>query len=129
MRDGSRMRVPNEGGGRGGGPRGHLYLAIKVLPHPGFERKGDDLAVTVQAPLTTMVLGGEASVPTLDGPVGIRIPAGSRAGRVFRLRNHGLPKREGGRGDLLATVNVDLPGPDIGDRERALFEELRTHGR
>ena len=129
MRDGSRMRVPNEGGGRAGGPRGHLYLAVKLVPHPTFERKGDDLAVTVQAPLTTMVLGGETSVPTLDGPVGIKIPAGSRAGRVFRLRSHGLPRREGGRGDLLATVNVDLPGPDMGERERALFEELRALGR
>jgi curved DNA-binding protein len=129
MRDGSRMRVPNEGGGRGGGPRGHLYLAIKVLPHPVFERKGDDLAVTAQAPLTTLVLGGEAPVPTLDGPVGIKIPPGSRAGRVFRLRSHGLPKREGGRGDLLATVGVDLPGPEMSERERALFEELKSLGR
>jgi DnaJ-class molecular chaperone len=129
MREGSRMRVPNEGGGRAGGPRGHLYLAIKVAPHPTFEKRGDDLAVNVQVPLTTMVLGGETTVPTLDGPVGIKIPAGSRAGRVFRLRAHGLPRREGGRGDLLATVNVDLPGPDLNERERKLFEELRAAGR
>jgi DnaJ-class molecular chaperone len=129
MREGSRMRVPNEGGGRGGGPRGHLYLLIKVQPHPIFERKGDDLAVSITTTLTTLVLGGEASVPTLDGPLGIKIPAGSRAGRVFRLRNHGLPRREGGRGDLLATVNVDLPGPDLSARERALFEELKSLGR
>ena len=129
MREGSRMRVPNEGGGRPGGPRGHLYLAIKTAPHPTFEKRGEDLAATVQVPLTTMVLGGEASVPTLDGAVGIKIPAGSRAGRIFRLRGHGLPKREGGRGDLLATLNVDLPGPDLSETERKLFEELRAAGR
>ena len=129
VRDGSRVRAAGEGGGRGGA-RGHLYLRVKVLPHPVFERKGDDLAVTVNVKLTTMVLGGEASVPTLDGPLGIRIPPGSRAGRVFRLRNHGLPRLEGGgRGDILATVNVDLPGPDATARERELFEELRTLGR
>jgi DnaJ-class molecular chaperone len=129
-RDGSRVRVAGEGAGRAGGPRGDLYLRIKVLPHPVFERKGDDLALSISAPLTTMVLGGEASVPTLDGPLGIKIPPGSRAGRVFRLRNHGLPKAEGGgRGDILATVNVELPGPDLAPRERELFEELRKLGR
>jgi curved DNA-binding protein len=129
-RDGSRVRVAGEGAGRAGGPRGDLYLKIKVLPHPAFERKGDDLAVSISGPVTTMVLGGEASVPTLDGPLSIKIPPGSRAGRVFRLRNHGLPKAEGGgRGDILATVNVELPGPDLTPRERELFEELRKLGR
>jgi DnaJ-class molecular chaperone len=129
-REGSRVRVAGEGAGRGGGPRGDLYLKVRVLPHPVFERKGDDLAVSVTVPLTTTVLGGEASVPTLDGPLSIKIPPGSRAGRVFRLRNHGLPKAEGGgRGDILATVNVELPGPDLSPREREIFEELRKLGR
>ena len=129
-RDGSRVRVAGEGAGRGGGPRGHLYLRVKVLPHPVFERKGDDLAVSVAVPLTTAVLGGEVTVPTLDGPLGIKVPAGSRPGRVFRLRNHGLPKLEGGgRGDILATLGVDLPGADLTPREREVFEELRKLGR
>ena len=75
-RDGSRVRVAGEGAGRAGGPRGDLYLRIKALPHPAFERKGDDLAVSISVPLTTMVLGGEASVPTLDGPLSIKIPSG-----------------------------------------------------
>ena len=129
-RDGSRVRVPGEGAGRAGGPRGDLYLKVRALPHPAFERKGDDLTVAVTVPLTTMVLGGEASVPTLDGPLSIKIPPESRAGRVFRLRNHGLPKAEGGgRGDILATVNVELPGPGLSAREKELFEELRKLGR
>ena len=130
VRDGSRVRAAGEGGGRSGGPRGHLYLRVKVLPHPAFERKGDDLAVSVTVPLTTGVLGGEVTVPTLDGPLGIKVPPGSRPGRVFRLRNHGLPKLEGGgRGDILATLVVDLPDPDLTPRERELFEELRKLGR
>jgi DnaJ-class molecular chaperone len=130
VRDGSRVRVAGEGGpGARGGGRGDLYLRVKTIPHPLFERKGEDLQVGVTVPLTTAVLGGEVSVPTLDGPVGIKVPAGSRAGRVFRLRNHGLPRLEagGGRGDVLATLNVDLP-TQLGEREKELFEELRRLG-
>jgi len=130
VRDGSRVRAAGEGVGRSGGPRGHLYLRVRVLPHPTFERRGDDLAVSVAVPLTTAVLGGEVTVPTLDGPLGIKVPPGSRPGRVFRLRNHGLPKLEGGgRGDILATLGVELPGADLTPRERELFEELRKLGR
>jgi DnaJ-class molecular chaperone len=130
VRDGSRVRVAGEGGPGGrGGPRGDLYLRVKTIPHPLFERKGEDLQVPVTVPLTTAVLGGEASVPTLDGPVGIKVPPGSRPGRVFRLRSHGLPRLEpgGGRGDLLAQLNVDLPA-SVGEREKELFEELRKLG-
>ena len=83
-------------------------------------------------PLTTAVLGGEGSVPTLEGDVGIKIPAGSRPGRVFRLRGHGLPgtgeAKKGQRGDLLAELAVDLP-QELTPREQELFEELRRGGR
>jgi len=130
VRDGSRVRKAGEGGGPGGGSRGDLYLRVKVVAHPTFERKEDDLTVTVVVPLTTAVLGGEVEVPTLEGPLGIKVPPGSRPGRVFRLRNHGLPKlKEGGRGDILATLGVDLPGADLPAREREIFEELRKLGR
>jgi DnaJ-class molecular chaperone len=130
VRDGSRVRVAGEGGqGARGGPRGDLYMRVKAIPHPLFERKGEDLQVPVTVPLTTAVLGGEVQVPTLDGPVGIKVPPGSRPGRLFRLRNHGLPRLEagGGRGDLLASLSVDLP-TKVGDREKELFEELKKLG-
>jgi molecular chaperone DnaJ len=130
-RDGTRVRLAGEGSpGAGGGPRGDLYVAIRVRPHPRFERRGDDLQVTLSVPLTTAVLGGEAQVPTLDGLVGIKVPAGSPAGRVFRLRGQGLPNLQagGGRGDLLAALHVELPG-SLTARERELFEELRKLGR
>ena len=128
VRDGSRVRAVGEGGAGRGGRRGDLYLRVRLVPHPLFERKDDDLATHVTVPLTTAVLGGEAEVPTLDGPLGIKVPPGSRPGRVFRLRNHGLPKRQGdGRGDLLATLAVALP-QTIGEREKEIFEELRTLG-
>jgi DnaJ-class molecular chaperone len=130
VRDGQRVRAAGEGGGApGGGRKGDLYLRVRMVPHPQFERKEDDLLTHVSVPLTTAVLGGEVSVPTLDGPVGIKVPPGSRPGRIFRLREHGLPRRGGPRGDLMATLTVELPGGELGQREREIFEELRRLGR
>jgi DnaJ-class molecular chaperone len=118
VRDGTRVRA------------GDIHLRVRLLPHRVFQRSGDDLQTAVRVPLTTAVLGGEAQVPTLDGPVGIKVPPGTPAGRAFRLRGHGLPRLEhgGGRGDLLATLAVDLP-KDLSKRERELFEELKRLGR
>jgi len=129
VREGSRVRVAGEGGGAPGGPRGDLYLRVRTRPHPHLERKGDDLQTNVSVPLTTAVLGGEAQVPTLEGPVGIKVPPGSPAGRTFRLRGKGLPRLDApGRGDLMAVMNVDLPR-DLTPREKELFEELKRLGR
>jgi curved DNA-binding protein len=131
IRENSRVRAAGEGGHGGKrGKRGDLYLRVKIRPHPRFERKGDDLQATVQVPLTTAVLGGEAQVPTMNGPVGIKIPPGSRPGRTFRLRGHGLPRLEAPseKGDLLAVLAVDLP-QELSARERELFEELKRLGR
>jgi curved DNA-binding protein len=129
VREGSRVRVAGEGGRGAGGRRGDLYLRVRIAPDPTFERKGDDLATTVRVPVTSAVLGGEAQVRTLEGPVGIKIPAGTPAGQVFRLRGHGLPKlgARGERGDLLATLAVELPRT-LTARQRELFDELRRSG-
>jgi curved DNA-binding protein len=128
VREGSRVRVPGEG--RMVNRKGDLYLRVHIAPHPLFKPKGDDLEAPVSVPLTVAVLGGEAQVPTLDGPVGIKVPAGTPVGRVFRLRGHGLwkPGKGTGRGDLLATLSVAVP-QNLTKRERELFEELRTSGR
>jgi curved DNA-binding protein len=126
VHEGSRVRVAGKGGGGRG--KGDLYLRVQVRPDPRFERKGDDLHTSVTVPLTTAVLGGEASVPTLDGPVGIKVAPGTPVGRTFRLRGHGLPRREGGgRGDLMATLSVSLP-KELSRKERELFEELQRLG-
>jgi curved DNA-binding protein len=129
VREGQRVRVAGEGAAGRGGKRGDLYLRVRIKADPAFERKGDDLQTTVRVPLTTAVLGGEAQVPTLDGPVGIKIPPATAAGQTFRLRGHGLPRLEsgGGRGDLLASLAVDLP-KHLSPKEKALFEELRQLG-
>jgi curved DNA-binding protein len=129
VREGSRVRVAGEGGGAPGGPRGDLYLRVRTRPHPHFDRKGDDLETKLSVPLTTAVLGGEVQVPTLEGPVGIKVPPGSPAGRTFRLRGKGLPRLDApGRGDILANLNVDLPR-DLTPREKEIFEELKHLGR
>lgn len=129
VRDGSRVRVAGEGGRGSGGRRGDLYLRVRVAPDPTFERRGDDLQTTLRVPLTAAVLGGEAQVATLEGSIGIKIPPGTPAGQVFRLRGHGLPRLgEGGaRGDLLATLAVDLPR-SLTPHQKELFEDLRKSG-
>ncbi len=129
VREGSRVRVAGEGGHGSGGRRGDLFLRVRIAPDPRYERRGDDLVTTVRVPLTIAVLGGEAQVPALDGPVGIKIPPETPAGRVFRLRGQGLPVQgaKGSRGDLLATLAIDLPRR-LTARQRELFEALRQTG-
>jgi curved DNA-binding protein len=124
---GTRVRMAGEGRpGAGGGEAGDLYLRVKVAPDPQFERKGDDLYVTVPVDLYTTILGGEVRVPTLSGPVMLTIPAGTQNGRVFRLRGRGMPhlRQPEQHGDLYVKVDVRLP-TDLGPHQRELFEELR----
>ena len=106
-----------------------LTVVISVSAHKVFERRGDDLLVTLPVPLTDAVLGGEAEVPTIQGGVvALKIPPETQNGRTFRLRGKGMPRRSGkGHGDLLATVKVALPSR-LSDDERALFERLREMG-
>jgi curved DNA-binding protein len=125
--DGSRVRVTGEGEhGTGGAGSGDLYLRIRLQPHPVFQRKGPDLHVRVQLPLTVAVLGGEADVPTLGGkPLRLRIPPTTQNGQVFRLRGHGMTVvgKPQERGDLYATADVQLPR-SLTPEQRAHFEAL-----
>jgi DnaJ-class molecular chaperone len=127
--NGSRVRIAGEGRPGYDGRRSDLYLVISVRNHPRFERKGDDLYTDVDVPLTTPVLGGEVEVQALDKKVALRLPAGTQNGQTFRLGGLGLPKlnQADKRGDLFARVRVRLP-QQVGDRERALFEELKGLG-
>lgn len=129
VKEGSRVRVAGAGGAGSRGERGNLYLKVRLASDPRFERKGDDLLTEVVVPLTVAVLGGEADVATLEGPVGIKIPEGTPVGRVFRLKGKGLPRlgEEASRGDVLATLAVELPSK-LTPRQQELFEELRTSG-
>ncbi len=111
-RTGTRVRLAGQGHpGIAGGPPGDLYLLITVLPHPQFERDGDDLTTTVPVDCFTAIAGGEARVPTLDGSVLLKIPPRTQADQVFRLRGKGMPRleRPTERGDLFARVKLVLP--------------------
>jgi DnaJ-class molecular chaperone len=126
--DGSRIRMAGQGGpGLGTGPRGDLYLVVALRPHQDFERRGDDLYVTVPVSLSTAILGGEAQVPTPKGTrLALKVPAESQNGQRFRLAGQGMPRLSGsGRGDLYAELKVQLPR-DLSERERELFRELAS---
>ncbi|HEV8306361.1 MAG TPA: DnaJ C-terminal domain-containing protein [Methylomirabilota bacterium] len=126
VRDGSRVRAAGEGGaGAGGGPRGDLYLQVRVMPHPLFERRGDDLHLELPLAVWEAALGAEVEVPTLRGRVTMKIPPETSSGKTFRLPGYGIPHlRGGGQGDELVRVKIVLP-QTLTPRERELFEELR----
>jgi len=119
VRSGQRIRAAGQGQG------GDLYLIVEVRPHPVFTRQDDDLMCEVAVPVWTAALGGEVKAPTLGGPVTMKIPAGTQAGRTFRLRGRGMPHVRGeGAGDELVKVRLVLPDP-LTPKDRELFEEMR----
>jgi len=124
--DGRRIRVPGRGeAGEGGGPAGDLYLRVRHAAHPDFHAKGADLSRELEVSPWEAVLGAEVVVPTLDGSIKLRIPAGSQNGRQLRVRGRGLPTGKGsGRGDLHVIVVVRVP-TTLSSEERALWEQLR----
>jgi len=127
VRDGSRIRIAGEGGsGRAGGNKGDLYLVAKVLPHKLFERKGDDLYTEVSVPLATAMLGGEVSLPTLNGNLSLKIPPETQNGKVFRMAGKGMPQLGNNKyGNMFAKVKVVLP-TNLTEEEKKLFERLRS---
>lgn len=128
VKDGARVRSAGQGeSGAHGGAAGDLYLRVHVLPHPVFERRGQDLHTKAVIPVTTAVLGGEVSVPTIAGSnLRLKIPELTPNGQVFRLRGHGMPAvgKPAERGDLYATVEIATP-KSLSPEARKLYEELR----
>jgi len=95
-----------------------------VRPHDVFGRRGDDLTVDLPVTFPEAALGANVEVPTLNGPVTLKVPAGTPSGKTFRVRGKGIPRKKGGHGDLLATVVVDVPGK-LSREEKKLVEQLR----
>jgi curved DNA-binding protein len=127
VRDGQRIRVAGRGGeGVGGGATGDLYLRVRLRPHRVFRVDGRDLHVDVPVTPWDAALGTTLEVPTLTGSAKVRLPAGSSSGRRLRLRGKGMPDRRSRHGDLYATVRIMVPD-ELDERERKLFEELRTN--
>jgi DnaJ-class molecular chaperone len=123
---GSRVRVAGEGAaGVPGGARGDLYLRVTVQPDPRFERRGDDLYVTLPVPAASAALGTEVQVPTLRGSVSMKIPPETSSGKTFRLRGYGMPQLRGGGGDQYVVVQLTIPA-GLTPRERELYQELQA---
>lgn len=126
VRDGSRVRIPGEGGvSPFGGERGDLYLRVKLKPHAYFKVDGSNLTSEARISPAVAALGGESRVQTLDGTVTIKIPPGSQSGRLLRLREKGLPplKQKGKRGDHMVKIKIVVP-KELTDEERKLYESL-----
>jgi molecular chaperone DnaJ len=124
--DGQRIRLKGRGGpGRNGGPAGDLFVVVRVSPHPLFGRRGKDLTLTAPVTFPEAALGADITVPTLSGsPVTLRVPAGTRTGRTFRVKGKGLTSGKA-TGDLLVTVEVAVPSK-LSAAERKAIEALQA---
>ena len=119
--DGQRIRLTGRGEpGDRGGPAGDLYVQVMVRPDELFARSGDDLTLTVPITIAEAVLGTDLRVPTLDGPVTLRVPPGTPSGRKLRARGKGVVRKDGQAGDLIVTVELQVPDGVTGEARDAL---------
>lgn len=122
--EGVRLRVPEKGhAGRNGGRIGDLYVTVHVETHRLYRREGEDLHMRIPLAVHEAVLGTRIDVPSLDGPVRLRVPPGTQAGQRFRLRGRGVPTAAGTRGDLIVEATLVLP-PVVDERSKELMREF-----
>jgi molecular chaperone DnaJ len=130
VKDGTRIRLKGKGeSGAAGGPPGDLWVVTRVADSPLYERRGSDLVIDVPVTYPEAALGATVEVPTPDGPISLKVPAGSADGKLLRVRGRGAPRLNGsGRGDLLARVRVTVP-KKLTKAERKALEELQKVSR
>lgn len=127
VKDGTTLRLKGKGApGRFGGPAGDLMVQIRVAPSTTYGRKNNDLTLKVPITYSEAALGTKIDVPTLNGGVKVKIPAGTPSGKTFRVRGKGITPERGRQGDLLVTVEVAVP-QKLSKDEKKLLEELAEH--
>ena len=126
IRDGSKLKLKGQGGaGRGGGENGDLYVVVRLARDSRFEVSGYDLTAQVSVAPWDIVLGGSVTVPSPEGSLKVKVPAGTQPGTRLRLHGKGLPTREAGVcGDLYAAVSVAMP-KKVSEKEKALWQQLK----
>jgi molecular chaperone DnaJ len=124
VKDGARIKLAGRGEpGPAGGQPGDLYVRVKVARDDVFGRKGDNLTLTLPVSYPDAALGANVQVPTLNGPVTLKVPAGTPSGKTFRIKGKGAP-RKSGAGDLMVTVEVDVPRK-LSKEEKQLLQDLQ----
>ncbi|MFA6446876.1 MAG: molecular chaperone DnaJ [Patescibacteria group bacterium] len=129
INNGEAVRMSNEGeyAGRAGKP-GDLYVRVRVKAHAEFTRDEWDVLSTVHVSFSLLVLGGEIDINTVDGPVTLKIPSGTQAGTIFKLKNKGVPVLNGfGRGDHLVTIMPEIP-KKLTKEQKKILDDLRKEG-
>ena len=122
--EGQKLRVPGKGApGLNGAPPGDLYITVALAPHAVFRAEGHDLSLELPITPSEAALGAAVEIPTLEGKVKLRIPPHSQSGQRMRLTGRGLPKPDGGRGDLLAQIRIVTPS-SLSEQEKALYQQL-----
>ena len=126
VRAGQTIRVAGKGGeGMGGGRAGDIFLQVRYAQHPDWQVRGADLVGQLEIAPWEAVLGATVSVPTLEGSLSLKVPAGTRQGQSLRVRGKGLPAGATKRGDLYVDISIQVPGR-VGPEEEALWRELAS---
>jgi molecular chaperone DnaJ len=129
VKDGTRIKLKAKGeAGYGGAPAGDLYVVTRVEPSKIYERRGDDLIITVPVSYPTATLGGTVEVSTPEGAVSLKVPGGTEDGKLLRIKGRGAPRLKGsGKGDVLARIRIEVP-KRVSKKQRELLEQLQKAG-